>query len=166
MSGARSSASCARLEASPNHPTSRSFARKPINVSSILLKSVVARVVTKKGTLAKTEYDDRTLVRMLGMRRTLFVEPLELVPVVQSAASRAIARRERDRLLGFLAAGGIVHGGAEQFREGNEGHGPRSPNTGISRLTKDTGFAACYARFDAHSPLASRAGEHGGTGGL
>src|SRR5437763_3049728 len=66
----------------------------------------------KKPSIAAVEaalYDDRTLVRMLGMRRTLFVEPLELVPVVQAAASRAIARRQRDRLLGLLAAGVIAH---------------------------------------------------------
>ena len=74
----------------------------------------------KKPSIAAVEaalYDDRTLVRMLGMRRTLFVEPLELVPVVQSAASRAIARRERDRLLGFLAAGGIADDPAPWLRK-------------------------------------------------
>src|SRR5882757_8224059 len=34
-------------------------------------------------------YDDRTIVRVLGMRRTVFVIPAELVPVVQAAASNA-----------------------------------------------------------------------------
>jgi hypothetical protein len=65
----------------------------------------------KKSSIAAVEaalYDDRTLVRMLGMRRTLFVEPLELVPVVQSGASRAIAARERTRLVGFLGDAGIA----------------------------------------------------------
>jgi hypothetical protein len=65
----------------------------------------------KKPSIAAVEaalYDDRTLVRMLGMRRTLFVEPLELVPVVQAGASRGIAGRERTRLLGYLGEGGIA----------------------------------------------------------
>ncbi len=43
-------------------------------------------------------YEERTLVRMLGMRRTLFVVPRELVPVVEAAATRAVAARERKRL--------------------------------------------------------------------
>ena len=32
---------------------------------------------------------------------------------------------------------GIAHGGAEQFRQGDEGHGPRSPNKAISSLVKN-----------------------------
>ena len=43
-------------------------------------------------------YEERALVRMLGMRRTLFVVPRELVPVVQAACTRTIAARERRRL--------------------------------------------------------------------
>ncbi len=43
-------------------------------------------------------YDDRDLVRILCMRRTLFVVPRELVPVVYAAATRTIAARERRRL--------------------------------------------------------------------
>ena len=48
-------------------------------------------------------YDERSLVRMLGMRRTLFVVPRELVPVVEAAATRAIAARERKRLEQMIA---------------------------------------------------------------
>jgi hypothetical protein len=44
-------------------------------------------------------YDDRSLVRMLAMRRTLFVVPAELVPVVHSAASLEVARKQRARLI-------------------------------------------------------------------
>jgi hypothetical protein len=43
-------------------------------------------------------YEERTLVRILGMRRTLFVVPRELVPVVYAACTRTIAARERRRL--------------------------------------------------------------------
>jgi hypothetical protein len=51
-------------------------------------------------------YDDVALVRLLAMRRTLFVVPVDLAPVVDSAAARAIAAKEREKLLAFLAAGG------------------------------------------------------------
>jgi DNA glycosylase AlkZ-like len=52
-------------------------------------------------------YVDRTVVRMLGMRRTLFVVPRELVPVVHHACTRAIASRERRRVEQMVEASGI-----------------------------------------------------------
>ncbi|MEY2451013.1 MAG: hypothetical protein QOD92_587 [Acidimicrobiaceae bacterium] len=54
-------------------------------------------------------YDDRTLVRMLAMRRTLFVVPVDLVPMVQAAASDAVAASERKKLLGWIDAAGITN---------------------------------------------------------
>jgi hypothetical protein len=42
-------------------------------------------------------YEDRVLVRMLAMRRTMFVATVEDVPVLHAAASGAIGRRERKR---------------------------------------------------------------------
>ena len=58
--------------------------------------------------LDRALYDDRVLVRILGMRRTMFVVPVELVPVVQAACTRAIAAVERRRTVQFLAEGGLA----------------------------------------------------------
>jgi hypothetical protein len=58
--------------------------------------------------LEKALYDDRVLIRMLGMRRTIFVLPVELAPVVQAACTRAIAARERRTTEKFLVEGGIT----------------------------------------------------------
>jgi hypothetical protein len=44
-------------------------------------------------------YDDRTVVRMLGMRRTVFIVPKELAPVVQASCARAIAVEQRKLLI-------------------------------------------------------------------
>ena len=44
-------------------------------------------------------YEERSLVRMLGMRRTMFVVPVEFASVVHAAATRAIAVRERRKLI-------------------------------------------------------------------
>ena len=44
---------------------------------------------------------------MLGMRRTLFVVPRDLVPVVHHACTRTIAARERRRVEQMVAASGI-----------------------------------------------------------
>lgn len=59
-------------------------------------------------TLERALYDDRSLVRMIGMRRTLFAVPTDLAPVVNAAASRTIAARERTRLLAMLGDSGIA----------------------------------------------------------
>ncbi|MCZ4095658.1 MULTISPECIES: winged helix DNA-binding domain-containing protein [Streptomyces] len=51
-------------------------------------------------------YEDGSLVRLLAMRRTMFVVTLDSAPVVYAAASRAIAVKERAGLLKHLAEGG------------------------------------------------------------
>jgi hypothetical protein len=53
-------------------------------------------------------YEDRALVRMLGMRRTMFIEPVELMPVVQAACTDAIAVQQRRLLLAMLAGSGLA----------------------------------------------------------
>jgi Winged helix DNA-binding domain len=53
-------------------------------------------------------YEDRTLVRMLGMRRTMFVVPVELVGVVQAACTDAIAVQQRRLLETMLARAGLA----------------------------------------------------------
>ena len=66
--------------------------------------SVLARCpsVTVKD-IARAMYDDRTLVRMLAMRRTLFLVPADLVPVVHHGASLDIAAQQRKRLVAQLS---------------------------------------------------------------
>jgi hypothetical protein len=48
-------------------------------------------------------YADRALVRMLAMRRTVWVVPRPLAPAVQEACSRDVATVQRRRLLDHLA---------------------------------------------------------------
>ena len=71
--------------------------------------SAWARVVDHQvDELEKALYDDRALVRMLGMRRTVFVVPRELAPVVQAACTRAVAVLERRRTVQFLREGAVT----------------------------------------------------------
>ncbi|WP_179266000.1 winged helix DNA-binding domain-containing protein [Asanoa hainanensis] len=58
-------------------------------------------------------YADRTLIRMLGMRRTMFVAPVEHAPVVQAACTDAIAVVQRKLLLKHLAEAG--HDGGDPW---------------------------------------------------
>jgi hypothetical protein len=53
-------------------------------------------------------YDDRALVRVLCMRRTLFAVPRELVPVVYAACTETIAARERRRLEQLVRDSGVA----------------------------------------------------------
>ena len=52
-------------------------------------------------------YEDQTLVRMLGMRRTMFVVPVGLAPVIQAACTDQIAERLRRRLVQQLEQAGV-----------------------------------------------------------
>ncbi|GAA1833363.1 winged helix DNA-binding domain-containing protein [Actinomadura chokoriensis] len=58
--------------------------------------SVAARSVEAgPGAVERALYDDRTLLRMLAMRRTMFVAPTELVPVLQASTADGLAARQR-----------------------------------------------------------------------
>ena len=65
-------------------------------------------------------YAERDLVRMLGMRRTMFVVPAPLVPVVQRACTDDVARRLRRGLERDLEKGGIANA-ASWLRDVGEG---------------------------------------------
>ena len=61
-------------------------------------------------------YDERTVVRMLGMRRTLFVVPLELVAAIDAGCTRAIAARERKQFIRQLEQAGVADDGDAWLR--------------------------------------------------
>ena len=57
-------------------------------------------------------YDDRSLVKQLAMRRTLFVFPRDLLPAAWGSASQRVARTQRTRLAKEVEQGGIASDGA------------------------------------------------------
>ncbi|MFL6052155.1 MAG: winged helix DNA-binding domain-containing protein [Actinoallomurus sp.] len=59
------------------------------------------------GAVEKALYEDRVLLRMLAMRRTVFTVSVELAPTVQAACSDDVARRERRRTLQFVEEAGL-----------------------------------------------------------
>ncbi|MFJ3333413.1 winged helix DNA-binding domain-containing protein [Streptomyces sp. NPDC086766] len=70
---------------------------------------VGARLADPVKTVPETEralYGDRTLVRMHGMRHTVFVLPAGLTAVVHASTGLAVAARERASLLKDMAAAG------------------------------------------------------------
>ncbi|WP_280236184.1 winged helix DNA-binding domain-containing protein [Nocardia cyriacigeorgica] len=62
------------------------------------------------GDIERALYEDRSLLRMLAMRRTMFVAPIELVPVLQTSCADALAEKQRRTYGKFLAQAGIGDG--------------------------------------------------------
>jgi hypothetical protein len=62
-------------------------------------------------------YEDRLLLRMLGMRRTMFVVPVELAPVVHAACTQAIAAAQRRITVRLLDQSGIAEDPARWLEE-------------------------------------------------
>ena len=56
-------------------------------------------------------YQDQELLRMLGMRRTMFVVPAGLAPVIQAACTDQVAERMRKGLVRDLATAGVGDAG-------------------------------------------------------
>lgn len=76
--------------------------------------AVAARTGGKGAPVAEVDralHDDRTIVRVMGMRRTLWAVPAELVPVVAAACGRAIAAAERRRLVAAVEDQGVAADG-------------------------------------------------------
>ncbi len=65
-----------------------------------------------RAALEEALYERRSLVRMLGMRRTMFVVRAELWPVIDAACTRAFRQGERRRLVSWLEEQGVTRDGA------------------------------------------------------
>ena len=66
-------------------------------------------------------YEERSLVRMLGMRRTVFVVPADLVPTIQAACTDQVADRMRRQLTQVVAEAGIAPDAATWLKDVGEG---------------------------------------------
>jgi len=89
-------------------------------------------------------YAERAVVRMLGMRRTVFVVPAELTGVVQSACTDDVARRMRRQMEKDLANGGVGDGDPAGWL--------RSVEDGVLRALAARGGGAPGAQLAADEP--------------
>lgn len=80
--------------------------------ASVHLSLVARRPTTTVQEVTETLYEQRNLVRMLGMRRTMFVVTRALAPVVQHSSTDAVAQRIRRALVREL---GPVVGDADRW---------------------------------------------------
>ena len=76
--------------------------------ATVFLSAAARMVNPSVERLEKALYDDRLLVRTLCMRRTMFVLPVPMVPVVQAACTDALVPAQRKRTLAMLEEAGIA----------------------------------------------------------
>ena len=89
-------------------------------------------------------YTERAVVRMLGMRRTVFVVPAGLTGVVQAACTDDVSRRMRRQLEKDLAKGGVGDGDASGWL--------RDVEAGVLRALAARGGGATGAQLSADEP--------------
>jgi Winged helix DNA-binding domain len=89
-------------------------------------------------------YAERSVVRMLGMRRTVFVVPVHVAGTVQAACTDDVARRMRRGLEKDLAGGGVG--------DGDPGGWLRSVEAGVLGALAARGGGASGAQLSADEP--------------
>ena len=67
------------------------------DAASVYLQARARMSKSSPVSIGQELYDERSALRLLAMRRTLFLVPLADVPIVHAAASRGIAEVERRR---------------------------------------------------------------------
>ena len=89
-------------------------------------------------------YDGRSLVRMLGMRRTVFVVPAGIAGTVQAGCTDDVAARLRRALEKDLAKGGVG--------DGDAGGWLREVEAGVLRVLAARGGGATGAQLSGDEP--------------
>lgn len=93
--------------------------------------SAFARADVDRSHVADALYRDRSLVKQLAMRRTLFAGPRDLLPAVLGSASARVAGQQRSRLEREVVAAGLTADGpgwlatyGDAVLEALDTHGP------------------------------------------
>jgi hypothetical protein len=76
--------------------------------SSVYLAMLARMSAGDTAAVERALYDDRVLLRALAMRRTVFVMTPGTAAVALAGAGRAVAERERRKLVAFLAEAGVA----------------------------------------------------------
>jgi winged helix DNA-binding protein len=109
--------------------------------------SVVARSEAAREDIDRALYDDRSIVKQLAMRRTLFTFPRDVLPEVWGSASERVAQQLQARLAKEIEAHGIAKRGDVWLT--------RMSNT-ILRTLEERGPSTTAELREAIPPLARR----------
>ena len=100
--------------------------------------SVFARADASRSDIDKALYEERSVVKQLAMRRTLFAFPRDLLPAVWGSASARVLGQLRTRLAKEVESNGLADDGAAWL----ESHVRRGAPQPASRGTLHHGRAA------------------------
>ena len=118
--GLRHGLAASARHALPEQAAAAVVALHGTDAASVFL-SALARM--ERGDVEAVEqalYEDRSLLRVLAMRRTMFVAPVDTASVMLAACSRDVAARERRRLVALLEASAVGDGDVEGWLAGAE----------------------------------------------
>lgn len=90
----------------PEQVTEALVALHATDPATVYLSVLARTAATTIADVASTLYENRTLVRWMAMRRTLFVFPITDVPVIQAAVSTPLAATLRRQLISRLDRNG------------------------------------------------------------
>ncbi len=76
--------------------------------ATVYLSALARTVDPSLAAVDRALHDDRSLVRVLAMRRTLFVVPTPHLATVERSSAVTVAANERRRLVGYLAEAGLA----------------------------------------------------------
>lgn len=85
--------------------------------ASVFLEARARMSTSSPTAIERQMYEAPTVLRLLAMRRTLFLAALDDVPMIHAAASRAISEVERRRTIGMLTEAGIGPDPARHLEE-------------------------------------------------
>lgn len=85
--------------------------------SSVFLAALARAHGNPIGDTETALYDERALIRILGMRRTVWVVPNESLPLILASSTRKIAPTERKKLVQHIELGGVAKDGARWLKK-------------------------------------------------
>jgi hypothetical protein len=108
--GSRHHLAASAIAATPVEAARGVVALHATDPASVFLSLYARTASVEVKAIEHALYEERSLVRMLGMRRTMFVVPAELAPVIQAGCTNAIATMQRRRYTQLLLQAGVGDG--------------------------------------------------------
>jgi hypothetical protein len=88
--------------------------------ATVVLSAIQRMRTPDPATVERALFEERTLVRMLAMRRTLWTVPVDDAAVVQRSSGDAVAANERKRFVKLLEEKGVAKDGARFLRRAED----------------------------------------------
>jgi hypothetical protein len=102
---------------SPEQAASAVVALHATDAPTVYLSTWARTTAVSTADIDRALYTDRTLVKQLAMRRTLFSFPRDLIPAVLPSAAARVANSERSRMSRDIERAGVAASGLDWLNE-------------------------------------------------